>query len=181
MINLIPKSAKKNIVTEYWVRVLSTWLILWAFAIACGTAILFPSYILVSSQVTAYEESADFASQKVAGYESANVALVQASQQARDIVRQKEVTAMSSYVDLFTSLQEIDILIDQISLVQEESNILPARISGAAIDRQALASFRDRMLDHPLITEVDLPISNLANDKDILFSITVTMASSTNI
>jgi len=175
MINLIPKSAKKNIVKEYWVRVLSTWLMLWAFAIACGTAILFPSYILVSSQVAAYEESADLASQKVADYESASVSLIQATQQAREIVQQAEVSPMSSYVDLFMSLQGSSVLIDRLSLAQEGTNILPVRITGTATDRQSLASFRDRMLAHPFITEVDLPISNLANDKDILFSLIVTM------
>lgn len=181
MINLIPKSAKKNIVTEYWVRVISTWLMLWAFAIACGTAILFPSYILVSSQVTAYEESASLASQKVADYESASVALVQASQQAREIVQQTEVASASSYIDLFMSMQGTNILITRLSLVQDDAKILPVRITGTATDRQTLASFRDRMLAHPLITEVDLPISNLANDKDILFSIVVTMANQKDI
>jgi len=175
MINLIPESAKKNIVKEYWVRVLSTWLMLWAFAVACGTAILFPSYILVSSQVTAYEESADSASQKVADYESASVALIQATQQAREIVQQAEVASVSSYVDLFMSLQGVNIFIERLNLTQEDAKILPVRITGAATDRQALASFRDRMLAHPLISEVDLPISNLANDKDILFSLVVTM------
>jgi hypothetical protein len=136
---------------------------------------------LVSSQVTAYQESADLASQKVADYESANVALVQASQQAREIVQQAEVASVSSYVDLFMSLQETNIRIARLNIVQEDTNILPVRMNGTASDRQALASFRDRMLAHPLITEVDLPISNLANDKDILFSITVTMANSTDV
>jgi len=163
------------------VRVLSTWLLLWAFAIACGTAILFPSYILVSSQVDAYEESADLALQKVADYESASVALVQASQQAREIVRQADVVSVSSYVDLFTSLQGADILIEQLSLSQDDDTLLPVRMSGTAVDRQALASFRDRLLAHPLITEVDLPISNLASDKDILFSIIVTMDNQTDV
>jgi hypothetical protein len=149
---------------------------LWAFALMCGTAILFPPYISVSSQVTAYEESANRASQKVADYESASVALVQASQQAREIVQQAEVASMSSYVGLFTSLQGADILITRLSLIQKDAKILPVSITGTATDRQALATFRDQMLAHPLITEVDLPISNLASDKDILFSLSVTMA-----
>jgi hypothetical protein len=73
------------------------------------------------------------------------------------------------------SLQGANILIDRLNLTQEDAKILPVRITGTATDRQALASFRDRMLAHPLISEVDLPISNLANDKDILFSLVVTM------
>jgi hypothetical protein len=175
MINLIPRSAKKNIVTEYWVRVLSTWLLLWAFALMCGAAILFPAYILVSSQVAVYEESALLASQKVADYESASVALVRASQQAREVVQQNEALTVSSYLDLFTDLQGPDISISRLTLTQEGEEILPINITGSATDRQSLASFRDRMLDNAQITEVNLPISNLASDKDILFSITVTM------
>jgi|AntRauTorcE11897_2_1112592.scaffolds.fasta_scaffold10942_3 hypothetical protein len=180
MINLIPRSAKKNIVTEYWVRVSSTWLLLWAFALVCGTAILFPAYIFVSSQVSVYEETAALASQKVADYESASVALVQASQQAREILQQSEIPSMSSYIDLFTSIQGSDITITRLSLIREESGLSPVSIIGSASDRQSLASFRDRMLAHPLITEVDLPISNLATDRNIQFSITVTMANSTD-
>lgn len=180
MINLIPQSAKKNIVTEYWVRVISAWLLLWAFALMCGAAILFPAYILVSSQVTVYEESAELASQKVSDYESASVALVRASKQASEIVKQAEATSVSSYIDLFTQLQGTEILIDRINLTQDGVEILPVNISGSASNRQSLASFRDRILEHPLITEVNLPISNLATDKDIQFSITVTMTNPTD-
>jgi hypothetical protein len=79
-------------------------------------------------------------------------------------------------VGLFTSLQGADILITRLSLIQKDAKILPVSITGTATDRQALATFRDQMLAHPLITEVDLPISNLASDKDILFSLSVTMA-----
>ena len=58
---------------------------------------------------------------------------------------------------------------------------MPVNITGTATDRQSLASFRDRMLAHPLISEVNLPISNLATDKDIQFSITVTMTNQTDV
>lgn len=181
MINLIPQSAKKNIVSEYWIRVLSTWLLLWAFAFVCGTAILFPAYILASSQVAVYEQSAALATQKVADYGSASAALIQASQQAHEIVQLSEVTPMSSYVDLFTSMQGTDIRIDRLNLTQVGFQIQPVQITGSASDRQSLASFRDRMLAHPLITEVNLPISNLATDKNIQFTITVTMINQTDV
>jgi len=106
--------------------------------------------------------------------------LVQASQQAREILQQSEIPSMSSYIDLFTSIQGSDITITRLSLIREESGLSPVSIIGSASDRQSLASFRDRMLAHPLITEVDLPISNLATDRNIQFSITVTMANSTD-
>ena len=46
-------------------------------------------------------------------------------------------------------------------------------ISGDATTRQALADFRDRLLRQPEISDVVLPISNLAKDRDIKFSISV--------
>jgi hypothetical protein len=181
MINLIPQSAKNNIVTEYWVRVVSTWLLLWAFALVCGTAIIFPAYTVVSSQVDVYQESAELASAKVADYESANVALVRSSQQAREVVQQAEVKSVSSYIELFSSLQSADIIITRINLTHEGAEVLPVDIVGSASNRQALASFRDRLLADPLISEVDLPISNLATDVNIKFSITVTMNNQTDV
>jgi hypothetical protein len=179
MINLIPRSAKNNIVTEYWVRVFSTWLLLWAFALMCGAAIIFPAYTVVTSQVNVYRESAELASAKVADYESASVALVRSSQQAREVVEQVEVMSVSSYIELFSSLQGADIIVTRINLTHEGSEMLPVDIVGSASDRQALASFRDRLLADPLISGVDLPISNLATDVDIQFSITVTMNNQT--
>jgi len=181
MINLIPQSAKKNIIKEYWIRVFSTWLLLWAFALLCGAAILFPAYILVSSQVAVYEASAELASQKVADYETASVALVRASQQAREVVSQADVTPVSSYIELFTQLQGVEINISRLNLATQGNEMMPVNITGTATDRQSLASFRDRMLAHPLISEVNLPISNLATDKDIQFSITVTMTNQTDV
>lgn len=181
MINLIPQAAKKNIVTEYWVRVLSTWLMLWAFALFCGAGILFPAYILVSSQVSIYEESAAQALQKVADYDSASVELVRASQQAREALLQIETKPVTSYVELFTGLQGAEIRFSQLNITRAEKDLQPVSITGSATNRQALASFRDRLLAHPLITEVDLPISNLATDKNIQFSITVTMDNSTDV
>jgi len=173
MINLIPPTAKKNIVAEYWVRVTSTWLYLWSFTLVCCAAIIFPAYILISSQVAVYEDSAAQASAKVADYQLATRALVQSSQQASSIVNESRVEVFSTYLDLFENLQGSSITVSTVNIRRSPVGIEPVLISGVAADRQALASYRDRLLAQPVVSEVDLPISNLAQDKDIRFSLTL--------
>ena len=175
MINLIPPVAKKSIILEYWVRVFTVWLLLIAFAVVVGISVLLPPYVLVTSQVDVYTESAEQASAKIATYENVSVDLIKASQQARIIVDSSKSFTMSRYIYLFESLQNPGISLSQIKLLRTETGIAPISLSGIATNRQMLADFRDRLLDEEEVSTVDLPISNLAKDKDINFSIIVVM------
>lgn len=175
MINLIPPSAKKSLLIEYWVRVASTWLILWSIALLASAAILLPAYVLIGTQVSVYKNSAQEATEKVAGYEDVSRGLVRASQQARVLVDEDSLPVLSEYMTLFEELQGADVQLNQIAISRKEAGFNPITLSGVASDRQALASFRDRLLSKEEITKVDLPISNLARDKDIQFTITVNL------
>lgn len=173
MINLIPPKAKKSLTLEYWVRVTSVWMILWAVTIFAATCILLPAYVLISSQVEVYATSAAEASEKVASYENVSVSLVQASQEARSVMNEVEVVRFSEYVDLFGSLEGETVQISEMSLSRSDDGFAPVSLSGIAEDRQALASFRDRLLAEEIVESVDLPISNLAQDRDIPFTLQV--------
>lgn len=174
MINLIPQSAKKSILIEYWVRVATVWVILFSTAMLIGALIFLPTYVLISSQVAVYEESAAEATQKVENYENVSVSLIQASQQAKIIIDETETPLFSDYIDLFESKQGQGIHVSEINLSREGKGVGPSKLVGVASDRQTLASFRDRLLDTDEITSVDLPISNLASDSNIQFTLTVT-------
>lgn len=173
MINLIPPSAKKSLAIEYWVRVVSVWLVIWACALFAATLVLLPAYVLISTQVEIYSASAAEASQKVATFENVSVALVQASQEARMVMSETEVVQFSEYIDLFARLEGETIQVSEISLARSVAGIGSVRMSGIAVDRQSLASFRDRLLAEAAVASVDLPISNLAQDRSIPFSIVV--------
>lgn len=176
MINLIPPVAKKSIVLEYWVRVLTVWLLLVSFSVVVGILVLWPPYVLVTTQVDVYAESADQASAKIATYENVSTDLIKASQQARIIVDSSKSFTMSKYIYLFESLQNPGIKMSEIKLLRTGTGIAPIALFGTASDRQMLADFRDRLLAEEEVSTVDLPISNLAKDKDINFSIIVEMS-----
>lgn len=175
MINLIPTPAKKSIVKEYWVRVLSVWMIVWAFALLCGISLILPTYVLINSQVSVYEVSAAEATKKVEDYRNASRVLIDSSQQAGVVVTENRQLAISSLVELFRSLQGNTVQISGIEIIRNEEGVEPVRLDGIATDRQSLASFRDRLQEQEAVSVVDLPISNLARDRDIQFSMTITM------
>lgn len=181
MINLIPNSAKKNITLEYWVRVVSAWAYLWAFAIVIAIAILVPTYVLINIKVSVYADSAQDAFKSVADYQEVSDSLNGATRQASLILNNRNTAPMFDYVKLFEGLQGDQIMLSEMSLMREQKGLGDVLLAGTAEDREALASFRDRLLAEPLISEVDLPISNLAKDRNIQFNITVTMDNSVSL
>lgn len=94
---------------------------------------------------------------------------------------ERDSSLFSDYIELFESLQTVDISISQIKLGRNGVDISPVTITGVASDRQALASFRDRLLQQEMVESVDLPISSLLSDKDSNFSITVVIVNKTNV
>lgn len=180
MINLLPKSAKKNIVIEYWIRVITVWLLLFSLVSVLCLLFLLPTYVLVNSQVSVYRDSANEATQKIADFENVAADLVQASQQAKTIVDESDQSYLSDHIYIFESLQEPGIELSAIKISRTADNkIAPVTLDGIAVDRQRLADFRDRLLRQEMVEAVDFPISNLAKDRDISFSITVDLVNET--
>ena len=76
---------------------------------------------------------------------------------------------------MFESHERPGIEIRKIVFGTDGDKVKPITLSGVAADRESLAAFRDSLLGDEAIEKADLPISNLAKDKDINYSITVTM------
>ena len=175
MINLIPATAKASLIKEYWMRAATVWFFLWSVAVLLGMFILIPSYVLTHSQVTAYQDSADSATEKIANYETVSKELSRAGVWAKMVKDNFALTSTSQYIALFRSLERDGIAISNISISRGDSGVEPIIVAGTADNRQALAAFRDNLVAHEVIESVDLPLSNLAKDKDIPFEVTVTI------
>ena len=173
MINLIPAAAKKGLIKEYWVRTVTVWFYLWSVSILLGVFILIPSYVLINSQVSAYKDSAESASKKIANYENVSKELERSGKLATMMNENFAAEDISGYIALFRNLEQDGITISAISISHGEKGIDPIKVAGFADNRQALAAFRDRVVAEATVSSVDLPISNLAKDKDIPFEITV--------
>ncbi len=175
MINLLPQHAKKELVKEYWLRTVTVWCLLWSLTILIGIILLVPPYMLISLQTNAYRESAESATEKNESYDAVAKELTRASERASAMSDHFARPAAASYLELLKQFENESLSITQIGFEKNAEGVLPIKVSGVAKDRQALAGFREAMLANEAIESVELPISNLAKDKDIVFDVVVTM------
>ena len=172
MINLIPPVARKKVAREYWLRVT---------AVACfavGTVsliagvLLLPTYVLIQLQIDVQKSSADTLTDTASSYDVSAAQLIAASRQAQILVDRSQLAIVSNYVETIETIAGSDITVIDTEYMQgEEAD--QVSISGQAATRQALVNFRDQLEANPQFEAVDLPISNLIKDRDILFTITM--------
>lgn len=173
MINLIPQSAKKQIIREYWLRVISAWLFTLAGVFCILTFLLIPVYVLIDSRVSVYSPEAEKAIAESKSYDLSSTQLVLAGKEAKLLLQLKNNARFSELTEDLFKLQNTGINITSFKFQKTPAGVAPIDILGRASTRQSLANFRENLLKSPLIETVDLPISNLALDKDIEFNISI--------
>ncbi len=175
MINLIPATAKRRIALEYWTRVASVCLLIFTLIITTGILLLLPVYVRINTQINAYSTSVVSANEQVSKYDTSSAALIKTSQQARQLLEIKNKKQFSEIITLLESLTDKQVAITTFEFQRDETSIKPISIIGTATSRQSLADFHKRLIEQESIAEAFLPISNLAQDKDLDFNVTVTM------
>lgn len=179
MINLIPPDARSRITTEYWIRVATVWLFLLAVAAVLAGMFLLPSYVLVTSQVRSFAAEAEAAKASVAHSDGTARALVIASDQARLLMESEQTRRFTDLIAAISTAAGEGIVVREYNFARVAGSVAPVRVGGLAASRQSLAAFRDALVADPAFSAVDLPISNFAKDRDIVFSLTLTIASTT--
>ncbi len=175
MINLIPSSAKRSIAFEYWIRVASVGILIICGILITSTILLLPVYVRIHSHIKAYAAVAGQEMEKANEYSLSSATLIQTSVQARLLLSLKNEQSFSSIVDLLKNLENSSITINSFNLSKKDDALQPIEITGKALTRQALADFREVLLVHEAIESVFLPISNLAQDRDITFTVSITL------
>ena len=175
MINLIPPEAKKSIATEYWVRVVTVWLWLLTASAVISAVLLLPVFVLIDTQVSAYRDSVNAAIEKIVTFENVSLELARATTQAQRIMGTDDHVRLSDLVYQLRSLEGTGVALDEVRISRTDGGVSPILITGEAVDRRSLSDFRDRLLANENVSEVDFPIANLAKDRDIPFSMTVTI------
>lgn len=179
MINLIPPTAKQAVVKEYWRRVGVTWMVLAGVACLIGAALLFPPYVLINSQVAVHSTDASEAAAKIENYDAVSAELTQASRLAFWLEAAAAVEPLHRYIELVQSLAQGGITISKVEIRRTTDQAIDViTVTGQADDRRSLAAYRDRLLKEPSVAQVDLPLSNLASDRNIQFSLTVSLVDS---
>lgn len=178
MINLIPPTAKKSIKREYIKRVLTVWLLLFSVAFAILAVFLLPTFVALRGEISSLEETAAAGLARVSQYDISATELISANIQAQLHLDRATSSSPSEVVNVLTTLAGTKVSLTNFQF----SNLATAgriTVSGVASTRQDLAVFRDGVSSDKRFSAVDLPISNLIKDKDLLFTMNISFATST--
>lgn len=173
MINLIPPSAQDQVRKEYWIRVISVWAVL--LGSACVVVAIFnaPAYVLVSSQLSSYLQEYNQAALENESFKESERAVVRSNEIAALLARSDESLQFSEVMSHLESLTGSAVEITEFDFTRSGDTIQSIAISGEAESRLALSMFHEAIESDSLFQSASLPLSNLAKDKDIPFTITI--------
>lgn len=174
MVNLLPTAAKRQIVVEYYLRTVTVWLFLLTGAATVLGMLLIPVAVLVNLQLDAYAETYTRVSADNASFAEAEEDV----RQANDLA--SLLSGVSAYAPVWPDIAFVmdmagpAITVTEVNAVREKEVVAAVTVSGDAATRAALAAYRDALEADPRVLSAALPLSNLAKDRDVPFSIVVT-------
>ncbi len=177
MINLIPPQARKQVRIEYWVRVVSVWMLLLAVASFICALLLIPSLVLIQSQLKAFEGAYKTASDQNDAYKALEKEVRDANTIARQLVSIDVTPLFTQFItDIENTAAKKVVLRSIDGKRNEEGFVEEIKVSGVAPTRTSLVAFKEELTKLDAFESVHLPLSNLAKDKDASFNIVITIS-----
>ena len=176
MINLIPPHAKKEVAHEYWIRVISVWGFLLSTVMAVVLALLFPSYVSPTLQLKAVEAEMVQGDTTQDGFESVNDVVRAANVVVEQLDMPRVQVEMSEIIAEILRVAGPGIDFKTFAITREIKEIDSISIQGKALTRATLADFRDQLERSALFGSASIPISDLAKEADLPFSIAITLS-----
>lgn len=179
MINLLPTSAIKRIITEYRIRLATTALFMLGVIIFIALVLLTPSYFLASHKKSVVES--DLSSPGKSNSESA-----QEQKKLEDMIREsesvlgllggggKQITPSDAVIAKIVGYKTNSITLNAIFYEAQDTGGYIS-LKGVATSRQSLIMFADSLKKDITFTNVNLPISGLVKDSNIDFTITLNL------
>lgn len=176
MINLIPPPAKRALRREYWTRITTVWLWLVVLVLAVSAIFAAPSFVLVSTQLDAYEQQLQAATAAADEQDQLAAAVQQSNSEAAAAYQLGTVTAFMPHYDAITGVQPADVTLQNFIFNREEGVITNIVVSGSATTRRSLTSFSEALVASPYFVSADVPLADLAAQQDLSFSLTIEVA-----
>jgi len=180
MTNLIPQTAQKQVRREYWFRTLSVWSIITGAATLMLVILTIPVYVLVTIQLSDQTEIETQSSTERNQLQEIEKILQSAGEYAALVLAEVSEQTLTDHISNIVSLSNNAISIDTYRLEKvkktQNEEVTVMSIQGVATTRMALANFRDALENNDLYEEVTLPIATLIKDRDVDFSMQLTVA-----
>lgn len=176
MINLLPPAEKHRIQKEYKLRFFTVNAFLISAAFIIGIILLLPSYFFADiiqknaeSEILTLKNSYENTKS-----EEINNKLRVTKERLTAITKQESRTDFYKVIDIIAVHANNTIEITTISYIRaDEDGDSNLQLNGFAKTRDDLVSFKEDLENDKLFNEVNLPVSSLAEDKDIEFNIQI--------
>lgn len=174
MINLIPPAARRGVLREYWLRVGVVFLFLLGFAGVAVAALSTPAFVLIYTETKAVSGQYADVQEVQEELRQAETVIKQANELAGHLGEISTTTSFSVIISEINQLSGREIELSQYQFVRVGDEIGEISIGGVAVTRTALADFSAALEAHAWFEEANIPISNLAEDQDVPFTLTIT-------
>lgn len=176
MRNLLSQKDKKILHSEYKLRVVITVLMFLFFTILAGGVELIPSYFISESKERSTKEHSDIIKESVAKREKdvSSTVLLETKDKLKLLLFDEKDVSLADLFEKILDNKPSRIKISGIFYYESQTGTKPEiLIKGKADVREPLLEFKKLLNKEVKFTEVLLPVSNLASDRDIKFSIKI--------
>lgn len=175
MINLIPPEGHIALKREYYIRVASTFSLLFGSAFLLLTVAYAPTYILVNAQIKALELEVNdnLAIDDTVKDVEAEVRLTQSV--LSKLKAQMPDVLGSEVIEEIERTVKGGITFKNFSIEQTNGRIERIQVQGTAPTREALAQFKNAIGASPMFLSGEVPIADLARELNLPFAITITL------
>ncbi|MEI6042158.1 MAG: hypothetical protein WCQ00_01155 [bacterium] len=173
MLHLLTEQQRDKVLKEYRMRLVTVICGAIVFLSFVGLSLLMPSYLSFRGRVHSVEAGNLAKESSIESIKSQNfqekIKLVDSNLEALKISI-KILSPRESYEKILNSLPSGIILSRYTySLIDDASASLS--VDGVAVDRESLVEFQNKLITNPEFKGIDIPVSNFAKKKDLLFSI----------
>lgn len=176
MFNLLPKTEKEAIRREYRIR-LATVVLWFSFAtLVIGSLLLLPSWFLSAQKEKVAQSRFDALSQSIERRGAAGLegVLLATKKQLELLAREAPKGLLYELIGAIASRRPKNISFESITVTDRSGEKRGIAVTGLARDRDSLVLFSRALEGLPFLERVELPLSSLAKESDIPFSLNVT-------
>ena len=180
MINLVPPQGHIALKHEYILRVASVYGFLLGGVFFASAALMIPTYVLVSTQLTGARDESSRIEETKAAFDMAFGEIKIANTAMAQLRKESDGIPVSDVIVEIVKSAPRGISFTTFQAVREGAELKQIQIQGRATNRSTLASLKSALEASTLFTQAIIPISDLARDTDLSFVVTVMVGTETD-
>lgn len=175
MINLLPPQGKKVLHREYVLRVVAVAGFVMSFSLLASAAALVPTYVLFSIPETPTTESKE-GERGVEEYADITETLTNSMRTVQYLGKPVESIKASEIISHIEKALSEKITLEGIRFLSEKETVR-VEVRGNAETRESLRTLLEKAKRDPFFADAQVPVSDLARDTNVVFTLTLTPAS----